>query len=138
MNYAASTEKVPLSTLVRREPFGTNGVMAEKRGQWKFNVDPQLRSRAEAIFVSQGLNLSGGLERLLLLLVDSPPELHPVILKQANRNAAKVLAEHVLSGWKINQQAQQDELDAAELEATNAIKDKRHRTGSKREQRQER
>jgi hypothetical protein len=78
------------------EPLGTNGFMREKP-QVKFYCEKVLADEIAALFKQQGLSLSTGLSRLMLLLKEAPEELRPILLGQAPGNAAQVLAAYVLA-----------------------------------------
>lgn len=81
------------------ELLGTNRDVTQ-RIQAKFYIDDDLWAEAQKVFDSQGVTLSEGMARLILLLRDAPLELRPVMLRQAPGDASVALAEHVLRSAK--------------------------------------
>ncbi len=54
--------------------------------QVKFNVESDLMARCDDVFNAQGVGLSEGMERLIRLLVESPPEMPHSIAASISKN----------------------------------------------------
>lgn len=72
-----------------------NGVMADL-SPLKFDIDDELRQKMQAVFGAQGVTIREGMSRLISFLVESPPEMHPIILRQVRGRAAQEVARTIL------------------------------------------